>query len=96
MTVHVISKLRIQSDKVNDAKALFNSLLVPSRAHAGCIKYNVYQDRNDPQEFAFIEEWQTEKALDDHLATDLLKQGFARVGKLVETAPVVQRLNFLG
>jgi quinol monooxygenase YgiN len=40
-----------------------------SRAEDGCIDYRIYQDMENPDEFVFVEEWESDEALRRHFAT---------------------------
>jgi quinol monooxygenase YgiN len=40
-----------------------------SRAEDGCIDYRIYQDTENPDEFVFVEEWESDEALRRHFAT---------------------------
>ncbi len=37
-----------------------------SRAEPGCVRFEVYQSKNDPMRFLLSERWETQEALDKH------------------------------
>ncbi|MBX7142836.1 MAG: antibiotic biosynthesis monooxygenase [Oligoflexia bacterium] len=49
------------------------ALIKPTRAEAGCINYDLHESTTEPGLFMFHENWQSEKALQDHLSTPHLK-----------------------
>jgi quinol monooxygenase YgiN len=51
-----------------------------SRAEAGCINYRLYEDTETANDFVFIEEWESEAALQAHFTT-------AHVAELMRTLP---------
>jgi len=55
-----------QDDKVNELKALLETMVEASRAENGCLLYNIYQTDSDPKTFVVIETWENETALDGH------------------------------
>jgi quinol monooxygenase YgiN len=50
----------------NQLKTLLESMVLPSRAEKGCLKYNIYQIENEPARFIVIEAWEDEEALEGH------------------------------
>ena len=40
-----------------------------SRSDEGCLGYRVYEDTETPNDFVFVEEWESEAALRAHFAT---------------------------
>jgi quinol monooxygenase YgiN len=48
------------------------------RAEPGCSRYELYADVFDEGRFVFCEEWETQKHLDDHIATPYMQAHFAK------------------
>ncbi len=42
------------------------SLIIPTRAEAGCITFDVLVDTKDPTKFVLYENWESQAALDAH------------------------------
>ncbi|OOB80448.1 MAG: hypothetical protein BEN19_04870 [Epulopiscium sp. Nuni2H_MBin003] len=42
-------------------------LIPPTRAEAGCLKYELSADNKNPDRFVFIEEWETYDLWQDHM-----------------------------
>jgi len=64
LTAKFVAKAEHKSDIIGLAAAV----AAPSRAEAGCITYNYYQQPGS-NEFLFLEEWADQKALDEHFQT---------------------------
>ncbi len=63
--------------------------VAPTRAEAGNAMYILHRDVKDPAMFVFIEHWQSQKALDQHMQTPHFKTlGQAIDGKLAEPLAV--------
>lgn len=58
-----------KDDHIDQLKTLLESMVMPSRASKGCLKYNIYQIQNDPKRFIVIEAWEDEAALEGHKAS---------------------------
>ncbi len=54
------------------AVAAANTVAEHSRREAGCLFYEFFADLNQPGRLLVFEEWETEEALEAHLATDHL------------------------
>jgi quinol monooxygenase YgiN len=50
------------------------------RRESGCIRYELFSDCCVPGIFHFIEEWESRKHLDDHLAQPHMQEYFAITG----------------
>lgn len=46
------------------------ALVAPSRAEAGCLQYDLHQDRHDSHLFYMIEQWRDDAALERHQNTE--------------------------
>ncbi len=57
-----------------------------SRGEAGCIDYRVFEDTEQPNRFVFVEEWESEEALQQHFRTSHIAE-FMRAIQATITAP---------
>ncbi len=79
--ISVIAQIRAKSGHEAEAHALLQQLVEPSRQEPGCIQYDVLQDLYYPGSFFTHEQWETEAALDTHLA--LHKEGLNKLKALL-------------
>lgn len=49
--IHIVCSLRTTPQHRKDFSELLAALVEPARAEEGCLYYDVYQDRNDPDAF---------------------------------------------
>jgi len=89
--IRVVAHLYAKPEKVDELKAMLLGLLEPTRKEAGCIVYELHQNTADPSEFTFIEEWESDAALDAHLQSPHLQAAFPRVPELCASAPDIRR-----
>ena len=61
-----------------------------SREENGCIEYRVYQDTENPDEFVFVEEWESDDALKRHFATGHVAEFMQAIGATLAAAPDVK------
>jgi quinol monooxygenase YgiN len=93
--VQVLARVVALADKVEQLGVVLRGLVEPSRAHAGCIRYELTQNLADPTEFVFVEVWETEALLDAHLGTELLANAIAALDGLTAGPPDIRRLRQL-
>ena len=60
------------------------ALLVPTRAEAGCVQYELHQDLANPLAFYMIEQWSGDAALQAHDASAHIQNFRAKAGGFLE------------
>ncbi len=94
--IRVIATFAVRPEHVDDFIAVARATLVaPARREDGCVQYDLCQDVADPTRFAMIEAWETEAALDAHLARESLRAAVARLAPMAAEQPKVTRLRSL-
>ncbi len=96
MALIVVAHLTSKPEKVEETRAALEGLIAPTRAEAGCIKYELHLNNADPTRFCFLEEWTSDAALDEHLATPHLQSLVARVPELLASPPDIGRYTLIG
>jgi len=92
--VHVVAVFSVKPEQVDAFKAEAKRTLVePTVKEAGCIRYELCQDLAEPNRFAMIECWESEQALQAHLAQPSLQQAVARLAPMASASPSVQRFR---
>ena len=79
--------------KENDLKAVFENLVEPSRAEAGCIEYTLYQSQDNPSAFTVVEKWKDQAALDNHETLPHFTENVPKIGDLLVSPPTGRKLN---
>jgi len=68
-------------------RALLMGLVAPSRKEPGCVQYDLHVDNKEAGHFLFYENWRSQAALDEHVATPHFKDFQARAASLVREPP---------
>lgn len=92
-TLHVVAHLPAKPDQIDATRALLESLVAPTHAEDGCIRYELFLNNADPADFTFIEEWTDDAALDAHLASPHLTDALARLPDLLDGEPDIRRYS---
>jgi quinol monooxygenase YgiN len=94
-TLRVIARVKARPNKVNELLSVLSSLVEPTRKEPECISYNLFQNNQDPTDFALIEEWKSGAALESHLATKHFKDALVKLPNLIAAEPDIQRYHLV-
>ena len=89
--LHVVALLRARPGCEVQLRELARSLLEPTRAERGCLRYFLVENPNDPAALIFVEEWEDEAALEAHLQTPHLRDARMRFAELLDGALDLRR-----
>lgn len=67
--LRLIADLRALPGHETAVRGALQRLVGPSRAEAGCLQYDLHEDRAEPGHFMFFERWADAAALDAHTRT---------------------------
>lgn len=93
--VKLIAKINAQPCQADAVAAALAELAVPSRAEAGCILYDTCRVKDNPATLVVLEEWESQEALDAHMATPHFQAFIAAIGSALAGEPeltVLERL----
>jgi quinol monooxygenase YgiN len=94
-TVHVIARFLAKAGKEDELKAVLTALVPASRREIPCYQYDLLSNPSDPREFCFVERWENDAALDQHLAAPHVVTALAQAEPLLEGQPDVRRYRIL-
>lgn len=70
----VIANMKAKPGKEQELRQALEALIEPTSREDGYVNYDLHQAVDDPGVFYFYENWESEAALDAHLATPHLEQ----------------------
>ena len=94
-TIRVVAHLVALPEKVEELRSVLIALVEPTRREDGCIHYELLQNQEEPTDFAFIEEWQSEAFLTAHLASDHVQDVDASLDRLLASSPDIRLYHLL-
>jgi quinol monooxygenase YgiN len=65
----VVGRVVTDADRRADLVRVGQTVAAASRLESGCTSYRLYQDSENENEFGFVEEWESDEALQQHFAT---------------------------
>jgi quinol monooxygenase YgiN len=95
--VGVVVNVSVEPGEVDEFVALaVRTMIEPTQTVPGCIRYELWQDREEPERFAIIEEWESEEAHAAHLGSDWLQPVIAALQPFASAPFDMQRLRKAG
>lgn len=82
--IKVIAKSYVKSGQLERVLELSGEMVKETVKEKGCIRYELLQDVKDPNVLIFLEEWESEKALEEHMASEHFKRLIPQVNELRE------------
>ena len=77
--------------KAAELETLIRGMVAPCRAEAGNLRWDIWQDRDDPARFVLDELYKDDAAVAAHRATPHFLAYAAKVGELADRTPIVSR-----
>src|ERR1700693_1631553 len=83
---------RVQTDaERRDALVRIGQVVADvSREETGCVSYRLYKDTERPNEFVFVEEWESSEALRRHFATPHVREFMRAIPEAIVAPPDVK------
>ena len=88
-SVKVVAILAARPGKTSDLKALLDSMLAPSRAERGNLRYDLWRDQSDPARFVLDELYADDEAVAAHRAAPQLHAYLIAIGDVAERTAFV-------
>ncbi|MGF7147657.1 quinol monooxygenase YgiN [Sphingomonas zeicaulis] len=87
--VKIVAVLTARAGKAQDLAALLESMLAPSRAEPGNLRYDLWRDKADATRFVLDELYTDDVAVAAHRATAHFQAYLARINDLAERSAFV-------
>ena len=80
----IVADIKAKPEKVEFVKSELEKLVPVTRAEAGCINYDLHQDKDDPAHFMFYENWESRELWQAHMNSQHLKDFVAATEGAIE------------
>ena len=94
-TLRVVATIKAKPEKVEAVRVALSGLVAPTRAEPGCILYELLQNCEDPTDFTFVEEWESDAALASHAASSHIQETRAKLKEIVEGPPDIRTYRMI-
>jgi quinol monooxygenase YgiN len=92
-SIRIVAKVVANPNSVDQVRAILGDLVKPTRNESGCISYELLQNRTDPTDFTFVEEWESDAAIDAHLTTKHITNALTKLPGLILGEPDIRRYS---
>jgi quinol monooxygenase YgiN len=86
----VVGRVVTDAGRREDLKRIGQAVARASRREQGCLGYRLYEDTENENEFVFVEEWESQEALERHFATSHIAEFMRSVPAAVAERPDVK------
>jgi quinol monooxygenase YgiN len=86
----VIGRVRTDAERRDELVRIGQAVAEASRAEQGCISYRLYEDSETPNEFVFVEEWESNEALQRHFETPHIAEFMRAIPATIAAPPDVK------
>ena len=93
--IHILASFEVKNDKLSDFIILCNELIEESRKEKGCISYHLQQNTEKENHLVFVEEWESNEAIEQHNASRHFTRIVPLLVEMCESAPIIQTFNKL-
>ena len=94
--VHVVARVQSKPGSEEAVRRMLHALLEPSRRERGCLSYELFQARDNPTAFVFLERWENDVLLDAHLAGPTIQSALPGLMPLLAAPPEIVRYQPVG
>jgi quinol monooxygenase YgiN len=79
--IKVVARNYLKEGVKDDVLKLADELIDKTRQEQGCISYELFQSKSDPNEVTFIETWESSEALNAHTKTEHFTRIVPQIGE---------------
>ncbi|MGR5232605.1 putative quinol monooxygenase [Vibrio sp. WZ-1] len=85
--IHLTAAFHAKPEHALQLKQALEAMLEPTRNEAGCLRYQLFQDKNDSTQFLFQEQFADQAAFDQHCKTEHFQTLLASLDGLLLSEP---------
>ena len=94
-TVHVLARYIAKPGKEDALRSVLTALVPPTRRELGCYQYDLLIETGNPRHLCFVERWDDNEALDQHLETAHVRTALEQIADLVDSPPDITRFTIV-
>ena len=86
----VVGRVQTDAERRDALVRIGQAVADVSREETGCVSYRLYEDTERPNEFVFVEEWESSEALRRHFATPHVREFMRAIPEAIVAPPDVK------
>lgn len=87
--VKITAAIVVKPEHRQELLGVFQQLVTASRQEAGCLRYDLHQDIENPNRMVFFEIWQSQAAVDEHGASAHFQNFLKAIDGKTESVEIV-------
>ena len=92
--IGIIATLKTQPGKEAELEKIFSGLSAQVKANEkGCLLYDLFKSKSDPQTYVVMEQYATQADLEAHGKTDYFKAAFPALGATLAGQPTIEYMD---
>lgn len=95
MSLRVVARITARPETVDQVREILEGFVAPTRAEAGCVTYELLQNREDPTDFTFVEEWADDATFEAHHKSTHITAGFPKLQDLIAQPPDIRTYRLI-
>ena len=93
--IHLTAAFHAKPEHTSTLKQALEAMLVPTRNEEGCVRYQLFQDKDNASHFVFQEQFKDQQAFDLHGKTEHFSLLISQIDNLLECEPKLAFFNEL-
>ena len=81
-SLRVVARVTAKPDAVETIREVLRGLIEPTRREPGCVSYVLLQNKEEPADFTFVEEWESDSLFEGHFSTEHVRKALPRLQEL--------------
>jgi quinol monooxygenase YgiN len=94
-SIRVVARVVALPDKVEQVKSVLLGLIEPTCKEKGCRVYELLHNQDDPTDFTFVEEWESQALLNNHLESAHIAAAVSQLEGLIAMDPDIRVYELL-
>ena len=93
--LRVLARVSAKADSVEHVRGILIGVVDPTRNEPGCLSYQLLQNRSDPSDFVFVEEWESAAAEQAHFSTAHIRDALVKLAGYLAAEPDIRRYSLM-
>lgn len=86
--VGIVATLQVKNGKAAEFEKIFNGLSAKVKANEkGCLLYDLFKSKEDPQTYVIMEQYASQADLDAHMQTEYFQAAFPELSAVLAAPP---------
>jgi quinol monooxygenase YgiN len=94
--IYVVVDLWPIDDKAEDVKKILYDTIAEAKKERTCLKYELCENLSDKSQITLLQAWSTEKALDEHLTSEIINKASEELRRHLTRPTEIRRYKNIG